>query len=155
MAEPRIKIRSAGTDQIDELLPLFECYRAFYGQAADPTRSRTFRHERLQQRQAQVLLAALDGQTQGFALLYPLYSSVRCGALWLLNDLFVAPTARQHGLGKALLDACAEFARSTGALGLQLETQRTNTIAQALYLEQGWDADEEFCTYHLSLADPR
>lgn len=154
MSVRRIEIRSAQPQDVDALLPLFEAYRAFYGQRADSLRSRQFLQARLQQGQAQVLLGQLDGAVQGFALLYPLYSSVRCGALWLLNDLFVAAGARQQGLGKQLLLACEAFGTSTGALGLQLETQRTNTIAQALYTELGWEADEAFCTYHLPLAGP-
>lgn len=71
----------------------------------------------------------------------------------LLNDLYVDPISRQHGLGPALLAACTAYAESDGALGLQLETQRINIIAQALYSEQGWEANEEFCTYHLRVQE--
>lgn len=154
MTAASIGIREAGLEDLDVLVPLFEGYRAFYGQKADPERSRAFLHARLQQHQAHILLAELESETHGFALLYPLFSSLRCGPLWQLNDLFVAHGVRQHGLGKALLQACESFARSRGALGLQLETQRTNTVAQALYTELGWEADDEFCTYHLPLAGP-
>ena len=76
---------------------------------------------------------------------------MRRGRLFVLNDLYVDRAFRQRGIGRQLLDAAVAFARSAGALGLQLETQRTNTVAQALYLEQGWEPDDEFCTYHYCL----
>lgn len=151
MTASAIEIRAATVEDLEALLPLFEGYRAFYAQPADPDRSRAFLHARLSQRQAHVLLAFWESRAHGFALLYPLYSSLRCGAVWQLNDLFVTQETRQRGLGRALLQTCESFARSRGALGLQLETQRTNTVAQALYTELGWEADDEFCTYHLPL----
>jgi GNAT superfamily N-acetyltransferase len=71
--------------------------------------------------------------------------------IYILNDLFVIPEARQAGTGTALLHAAADYAQRTGALRLVLSTQITNIAAQSLYEKLGWKRDVEFCTYQLSL----
>lgn len=148
-----IEVRRATPADAATLAGLFDGYRRFYGQPADLERARRFIDERLAAGDSTLLLA-LDGNTaQGFAQLFPSFSSVRTGRLWILNDLYVDPGGRQRGIGRALLGACVAHAEQSGAVGLQLETQRTNTVAQALYLEQGWEADEEFCSYHYPLEE--
>jgi GNAT superfamily N-acetyltransferase len=49
----------------------------------------------------------------GFVQLFPSFSSVRAAAIFVLNDLFVLPSARRIGVGAQLLRAAAEKARST------------------------------------------
>lgn len=151
MGAASVRTVTAGLDRIEQLLPLFEAYRAFYEAPTDTEGSRAFLRERLAKGEAVVFMALSEDRPAGFTLLYPSYSSVRRGRLFILNDLFVDRAHRQRGVGRLLLDAAVEFARAEGALGLQLETQRTNTVAQALYLEQGWEPDDEFCTYQYRL----
>ncbi|MFP3942861.1 MAG: GNAT family N-acetyltransferase, partial [Alphaproteobacteria bacterium] len=43
-----------------------------------------------------------------------------------------------QGVGRALLEAACETAREAGAVGLVLETERTNETAQRLYEAAGW-----------------
>ena len=146
-----IEIRRPGAADIEPLVRLFDGYRQFYGQPADQQRARRFIEARLATGDSELFLA-VDGESAlGFAQMFPSFSSVRTGRLWILNDLYVAPEGRQRGIGRALLAACVAHGEATGALGLQLETQRTNTVAQALYTEQGWELDEEFCSYHYPL----
>ena len=78
-------------------------------------------------------------------------SSVRMARLWILNDLYVAPDARRAGVGRALLDAAAHFARDDGAAAIMLETGRDNAAARALYTAAGWNEDASQW-YSLSLA---
>ena len=70
--------------------------------------------------------------------------AVRMVRTWLLNDLFVAPSARRQGVAAALLGAAAEHARALGAAGLSLSTARDNAPAQALYESLGWQRDRQF-----------
>lgn len=135
-------IRRATIEDLDVLVPLFDCYRIFYHQPGDPGRSRTFLRERLERNESMVLLAMRDGDAVGFTQLYPLFSSVRTARLWLLNDLYVAEAARRQGVARSLLDAAADFARADGAAGLMLETGRDNTGARALYRAAGWHEDD-------------
>ena len=69
--------------------------------------------------------------------------------IWILNDLFVAPTHRRAGVGGALMARAEAFARGAGAKRLALATQRTNAQAQALYQARGWKRDETFDHYSL------
>ena len=119
----RFQVSQATVLDLDVLVPLFDGYRQFYRQASDPARARAFLAERLAQRQSLVLLAHDDeGAGVGFTQLYPLFSSVRTVRTYLLNDLFVAPHVRRHGVAKALLTAAAEHARALGAASLSLQT---------------------------------
>lgn len=144
-------IRAATIADLDAVAPLFDAYRQFYGQPADPARARTFIGERLRRGDAVILLAQRDGAVAGFTQLYPLFSSVRTGRIWQLNDLYVAPPARRHGVGRALLNAARDHAAASGALGLQLETQRGNAAAQRLYAALGWQRDDSSHVYTLTL----
>ena len=148
----RFEVRQANIYDLDTLVPLFDGYRQFYRQASDPARARTFLAERFAHHESLILLACDEhGAGLGFTQLFPLFSSVRTARIYLLNDLFVAPVARKHGVGKALLDASAEHARALGAVRLWLQTALDNAPAQALYESAGWKRDPEFCDYGLTL----
>lgn len=131
-------IRRAGGNDLDALAPLFDAYRQFYAQAGDVAAARAFLAQRIAADESVLLLAERDGSAVGFVQLYPTFSSVRIGRVYTLNDLYVTPAARRHGIARALLDAATGFARAAGALGLQLETGADNHAAQALYRRAGW-----------------
>ena len=136
-----ISVRRADANDLDALTPLFDAYRQFYEQASDVTGAHTFLTQRLANGESAVLIAEHDGIATGFVQLYPIFSSVRMGRVWTLNDLYVAPEARRTGVARALLDASCDFARETGALGLQLETGKDNLAAQKLYRDAGWELE--------------
>jgi ribosomal protein S18 acetylase RimI-like enzyme len=147
-----VSIRQAAAADADLVAPLFDAYRQFYRQPADLPRARRFLAERLLQRQSTVLVAqAADGEAVGFVQLYPCFSSIRAAPAFILSDLFVAPSARGGGVGRLLMEAAARFARSTGAVGLELATAKTNAPAQRLYESLGWQRDEAFYQYGLDL----
>jgi ribosomal protein S18 acetylase RimI-like enzyme len=50
-----------------------------------------------------------------------------------LEELYVVPERRGHGLGRALLDAAMEYARQRGAAHMDLGTSEDDTAARALY----------------------
>lgn len=146
------QIRQATVHDLDVLVPLFDGYRQFYAQPADPTLARTFLSERFAHHQSLILIACDDqGNGLGFTQLYPLFSSVRAVRIYLLNDLFVAQNARRRGVASALLAASAEHARVLGAANLLLSTAIDNAPAQALYESLGWHRDRSFCEYRLAL----
>ena len=146
-------IRRATLADLDLVAPLFDAYRRFYRFSPDAALARTFLEARLQRNESVVFLAtAPDDSALGFTQLYPSFSSGAAARIFVLNDLFVAPTARRLGVGRALLRAAASFGRAEGAVRLTLSTELTNHDAQALYESEGWLLQTAFCDYALSLA---
>jgi GNAT superfamily N-acetyltransferase len=61
-----------------------------------------------------VLIAEWDGQPAGFALYFFNFSTFVGRPGLYLEDLFVRPAQRQHGIGRALLRALARIAEERG-----------------------------------------
>jgi ribosomal protein S18 acetylase RimI-like enzyme len=139
-------------DDLDQLVPLFDGYRQFYGEGSDLSLARQFLAERMSRGQSVVLIAeGPDGVAIGFAQLFPSFCSVRAAPIYVLNDLFVSHAARRRGVGALLLRIAAEAGRAGGAVRLELSTAMTNVSAQRLYRALGWKRDEEFYVYSVSL----
>ena len=62
------------------------------------------------------------------------------GLLATVTDLFVEPTHRQKGLGRAALTFVAETCRTLGVRGLELQVETHNAAGQALYRSFGFRA---------------
>lgn len=66
-----------------------------------------------------------------------------------LEDLFVDPNVRGGGVGRALINAVADFARENNLRHVYWQTQKTNTRAQILYEKMA--GPSEFIVYKLEL----
>jgi GNAT superfamily N-acetyltransferase len=150
----KVTITRATPDDVDTLLPLFADYLRFYDKPVDETRIHDFLSGRIGYQESVVFLArdADSGEALGFVQLYPAFASLSQGRSWILNDLFVAESARGRGVSKLLMEAARQLAVTTQACELFLQTARTNTVAQSLYTSLGWVRDDEFLVYTL---DPR
>lgn len=144
-----LRIARAGPKDLDDLVPLFDGYRQFYGQRSDPAAARAFLSDRIDRDESVIYLAHTGREPAGFAQLYPSFSSVSLKTLWILNDLFVRPDVRRGGVGRALLERARKHAIETGAKGLVLSTGVENKLAQTLYESCGWQRDDEFLQYRL------
>jgi GNAT superfamily N-acetyltransferase len=78
------------------------------------------------------LIAEVDGAAAGFALFFPIYSTWQGGSLYL-EDLFVRPEFRGHGIGKALLSRVARIAADRGCARLQWAVLEWNQPAIDFY----------------------
>lgn len=137
-------IQSLQPQDLEKLAFLFDQYRVFYGQASDVTGALDFLSERMHENESVVYVSVEPGgQLSGFVQLYPIFSSVKMTRLWLLNDLFVVEGFRNLGIGKKLIDACKFFCSETNSGGLLLETAKTNTSANNLYLNTGFKVQYE------------
>ncbi|MBF8448381.1 GNAT family N-acetyltransferase [Aeromonas dhakensis] len=124
---------------LEETSYLFDAYRQFYGQEPDHGAAAGFIAERLTNADSVIFLARNEmGETMGFAQLYPAFSSVAMKRMWYLNDLFVAESARQQGVARALLKRVASFAKETDALTVKLATSISNHPAKSLYESEGY-----------------
>jgi len=148
-----VSTRRGSLADLDALAPLFDAYRVFYGRNPDLGLARAFLSDRLQRDESVVFLAEEAGVAAGFSQLFPSFSSLSGRRIHILNDLFVAEDARRRGVATTLLNRAAAFARDDGAVRLTLATGVDNIAAQAVYAAAGWQRDDAFYTYTLTLAD--
>jgi GNAT superfamily N-acetyltransferase len=148
-----ILIRPYEPRDLPETARLFDLYRQFYEQRADLPLAERFIRARTENAESVILVAdAGEGMLGGFCQLYPSFCSVAAGPIYLLYDLFVAPSVRRGGVGKALLAAAHERARGDGKVRMDLTTAKTNATAQSLYESMGWVRDGVFYTYTLDVS---
>ena|SRR5438067_1585454 len=146
-----LRIARAGAEDADRIAPLFDAYRQFYKQQPNLPAARAFISERLICGESVIFLALLDDVPVGFVQLYPCFSSTAMKRMWILNDLFVAPEARRHSVGEALMERSRQWAIETKADSLWLETAVDNYPAQRLYERQGWKRDDHYYRYLMPL----
>ena len=89
------------------------------------------------------IVAERDGEIVGSVMLYPpkanAYGELAGAAGWPeLRLLAVAPSARGHGVGKALVMECVRRARAAGAAELGLHTSRSMEVALGRYERMGF-----------------
>ena len=147
-----VRIHRADTTHLDGVARLFDAYRGFYGQPSNLNQSRHFIAERIARDESVIFFGRdTDGEALGFVQLFPTFSSIDAHRTWLLGDLFTTPAARGKGVGTLLMNAARDFALSTGAKGMVLETAIDNLTAQRLYESLGYKRDSGYYTYCLDL----
>lgn len=58
-------------------------------------------------------------------------------SLWI-EELYVTPRARRHGIGRMLVEVILDYADETGIKGIDLEAYQGNTPASVLYRSLGF-----------------
>jgi GNAT superfamily N-acetyltransferase len=84
-----------------------------------------------------VLMADHGGESVGFALFFPVYSTFETRACLHLEDLYVVPEMRGRGLGLALLRRVAAVAHERGCPRLEWTVLDWNADAIAFYERHG------------------
>ena len=143
--------RQASVSDLSELVPLFDAYRMFYGKDSDLKGAEIFLQDRMKKNESVIFFAKEGKKTAGFVQLYPSFSSVSIGKIFVLNDLFVQERFRKMGAGEMLIQKAVEYARSENAVRLVLSTGISNQSAQRLYEKLGWEKDVSFFYYSYSL----
>ena len=86
-----------------------------------------------------VFLLALSGaQSVGVAYLSYQWTLEHGGKIAWLEELYVEPRQRAHGLGQKLLAAALDHARSVGCLAVDLEVENGHPRAANLYRREGF-----------------
>lgn len=95
----------------------------------------------------EALLAERDGAAVGFALFFTSYSTFRTRPCLWLEDLFVEPAHRGHGVGLTLLRTLAQLAVARGCPRLDWCVLDWNEPAIEFYRRQGAEvlADWRVC----------
>jgi GNAT superfamily N-acetyltransferase len=95
------------------------------------------------------LIAELDGDPVGFALYFHNYSTFLGRPGIYLEDLFVRPEARRHGVGRALLRTLATIAVRRGFGRLEWAVLDWNEDAIRFYRTLGAKPCDDWTTYRL------
>ena len=78
------------------------------------------------------LVARLEGQLVGFTHFF-VHPSTSGPDVCYLQDLFTIPEARGRGVGRALIEAVADWARGQGCGKVYWQTKHDNVTARRLY----------------------
>ncbi len=127
-----------GDDGFRSFVELFDRYRAHYGQAADPERTRAWLMDATTNGPMRAFLARVDETAAGICLIAICPASLTLGEFWMVRDVFVDPQWRRTGVARALLDAVRRAAHQRGASRLTLQTEEDNATALRLYERYGF-----------------
>jgi GNAT superfamily N-acetyltransferase len=121
---------------LPDLVPLMQEYCAFY-RTAPGAEALTQLAEALlaapDSEGVQLIARGADGVATGFATLYWSWDTTEAIPTAIMHDLYVAEGGRRQGLGRALIDACAELAAGRGKRRLDWQTAPDNAAAQRVY----------------------
>ncbi|KYG35989.1 N-acetyltransferase family protein [Priestia endophytica] len=130
---------------------LFNEYRVFYKQKSDIKAAERFIYERLHNKESVIFLALEEAEAVGFAQLYPSFTSIGIKRIIILNDLYVTEKTRGSGVGAALLQKVKEYGKQEEIGSIVLQTAKDNARAQHLYEKLGYQKDDHYFYYSLSL----
>jgi GNAT superfamily N-acetyltransferase len=99
---------------------------------------------------AEVVLAEHDGVVAGFALFFHNFSTFLAKPGIYLEDLFVRPEKRGHGVGKALLVHLAQLAVARDCGRLEWSVLDWNVDAIGFYEKLGARAQDEWTVYRVT-----
>ena len=117
-------------------LALFKGYIAFYqAEVAEDVIETTWRRMLAGDDDFHIGLVAVDAGDAPIGLAHLLFHRSTWSAGWYcyLEDLFVDPTRRRQGAGRALIEAVYREADARGASRTYWMTERGNDTARALY----------------------
>ena len=137
-----MNIVRAQIKHLEDLTPLFDGYRQFYGQDSNLEKAKAFLHDRITNNESVIYMAYLNDKAVGFTQLYPLFSSVSMERMYILNDLFVSSDVRGKGVGHELIQAAKNLCIEEQYKGLGIQTANDNP-AQHLYQRLGFAKDPD------------
>jgi GNAT superfamily N-acetyltransferase len=127
---------------------LFAGYNTFYGRTLAPELMDRAWREFLAGERMHALGARLDGELVGIVHFFPHVSTTSADVCYL-QDLFTDTKARGRGVGRALIEAVADWARERGCVRVYWHTQTSNTTARRLYDQVA--LDKGFMQYQIPL----
>jgi GNAT superfamily N-acetyltransferase len=127
-------VRSVIHSDLSQWSDLWEGYNIFYERVVPPEITRmTWSRFFDAYEPVHALVAEQDGRLIGLVHYLFHRSTTLLGPTCYLQDLFTAKAARSQGVGRALIEAVYERARTAGSLRVYWQTHETNTTAMILY----------------------
>ena len=116
-------------------------FREWFGNPSPSDEEMRASVARIHAADGEFLLGAVDSEPAGVLQLRSRWSVWTSSEDAWLEDVFVREDARGTGLGRALVEAAIERARSRGCLRIELDVDEANTPALALYRSLGFTDD--------------
>jgi len=131
-------IRSVVREDLERWLPLWDSYNAFYGRSGATALARDITEmtwQRFFDGYEPVHALVAESNTQLLGLVHYLFhrSTTMLGPNCYLQDLFTVEAARGRGVGRALIEAVYDKAKSAGSNRVYWQTHETNVTARKLY----------------------
>ncbi len=138
-AASRLEIRAARRDDVPLILALIRELAAYERLAHEVVATEALLDEQLfgPTPRAEVVVAELDGAPVGFALFFHNYSTFTGRAGLYLEDLYVRPSARGGGVGRALMVHLAQLALARGCARFEWAVLDWNVDAIRFYRSIG------------------
>lgn len=130
-------IRRAQDGDADAVAALLRALNDEPGLAPDRITPGRVRQDLIADARAMVLVAMSDGVPCGVATAHAAYDSGQSRWTLFLNDLYVEPTARRRGLGRALVAAMAAEAARQGCTALWWNADEGDALAFAFHRTLG------------------
>jgi ribosomal protein S18 acetylase RimI-like enzyme len=134
-----LELRRASAADAGRILPMMRRYYDEDRYPFDPARAEAALLALLGDERLGEAWLALDRDAPlGYVVLCLGWSLEHQGRDAFVDELFVEPAARGHGVGRRLMHLAVERCRALGVRSLHLEVERTNAKAQALYASLGF-----------------
>ena len=149
---PEIQIRPASPADGETFLALVDAL-ADYEKLARPSqdaRARLLADAFSPRPRISVFLAELDGAAVAYAIVLETYSSFLALPTLYLEDIFVVPEARRHGIGRTFFRVLAAEALRRGCGRMEWVVLDWNQLAIDFYEKLGARHLREWYTYRLS-----
>jgi ribosomal protein S18 acetylase RimI-like enzyme len=134
-----IHIRRATPDDLDEVVELLEAQLAEHEIPIDRADLAFAAEGILRVPERGFVLLAVDGdRAEGVACVSYSWTVERGGMVAWLDELYVAPARREHGIGNALLERVIATAGADGCRTVELEVETSHARAEHLYRRHGF-----------------
>lgn len=148
----QLEIRSATAADVPLILEFIKGLAEYEKLAHECIATEEILHEQLfgERPGAEVVIAYLAGEPVGFALFFHNFSTFLGRRGIYLEDLFVTPEVRGHGVGRALLSHLARLAVERGCGRLEWAVLNWNEPAIKFYKSLGAKPMDEWTVYRVT-----
>lgn len=105
--------------------------------SGEPDIDKTFRHFAEHPDTGRLVVFTVSGELAGYAILVYFWSNESQGNVIDIDEVYVAPTYRSHGIGRQFFEWLKQ-SHGTNAVGWSLQVSQSNKRARKLYERLGF-----------------
>lgn len=128
-----LQIGIIGQESAHQLAPLIAAYAQEMRRGAPRRPDEYYAELLLADPTAELLGARLDGALVGFAIFFDLPETITGHRAGQLDDLYVVPEARDHGVARKMIEALEDIGKTREWAHLRWLVPETNAAAIGLY----------------------